>query len=225
MKSLLKMAAILCGVSACLGADFDCSVPEECQSVIKRIINRYANKMPQGTSLFFSVAPALPPETFEIEAKSNSIRITGGSPRAVIYGLGQLLRENNFVGKSSPRFPERGIYFATHFSNFYDNSDAEVISDYIADLALWGCNGVSVWFDMHHYTGIKTPGAQQKIAQLKNILQAAKDCGLSAGLLGIANESFDGSEVHLRADHRGGKNNYRSNLAGHFNVEICPSEN
>ena len=31
---------------------------------------------------------------------------------------------------------------------------------YVEELALWGCNTLAVWFDLHHYHGIDDPEAR-----------------------------------------------------------------
>ena len=45
----------------------------------------------------------------------------------------------------------RGIYFATHFGNWYDYASERELREYVEELALWGCNQVRVWFDMHDF--------------------------------------------------------------------------
>ncbi len=193
------------------------------RSAIKRIVERYSRQIKnQPTTLDFGIDAKLPEEAFAVSGDA-AIEIVGGSPRAAIYGLGKWLRQGDFRGQDAPQKPERGIYFATHFGNFYDHALPQEIADYLADLALWGCNMVSVWLDMHHYSGVDDPRAAAKIAQLKNIFCSAKVLGLRTNLLSLGNEAFADSPVELRADYHGGKNNYRSDLSGHYHVEICPS--
>lgn len=193
------------------------------REIIRRIVRRYERYLPADAELELSVSTALSEESFTISEAVGKTQIRGGSLRAAIYGLGRLLRQKDFRGEDSPEKPERGIYFATHFGNFYDRAAPQELADYIADLALWGCNLVSVWFDMHDYCGVNDPQAVKQIAKLKNILRSAQALGLHTNLMSIGNESFADSPAALRADYHGGKNNYRSDLSGHYHVEICPS--
>ncbi len=215
-----QMLSILFGtlIFSCGAAE----IPQSSRMMLDELISRYRSHFPANCTVVFEIDDALPEESFAISGESK-ITIKGGSVRALFYGLGKFLRDNDFRGSDAPQKPERGIYFATHFGNFYDRAPEKELRDYIADLALWGCNEVCVWFDMHHFNGIQDPAAQQKIAQLRKIFAAARDCGLHGDLLGLANEGYADSPANLRADWRGGQNNYRYDLNGHYHVELCPS--
>ena len=121
-------------------------------------------------------------------------------------------------------YPERSVYFATHFGNWYEGaSDAEV-ERYIEELAEWGLTGVAAWFDMHDFSGMDDPAAQRRLARLKLIFGTARRLGLDRDLLFLANESFKDSPPELRADWQPGKNGYKLKLNGHYHVELCPSK-
>ena len=49
------------------------------------------------------------------------------------------------------------MYLATHFRNFYHRAPIQEVEAYIEDLALWGYNAITVWFDRHHYSSIHDP--------------------------------------------------------------------
>lgn len=120
-------------------------------------------------------------------------------------------------------YPERGVYFATHFGNWYENASDADVEQYIADLASWGCNCIGVWFDMHDFTGMDDPAAARRLARLKLIFGTAGKHGLGRDLLFLANESFKDSPPELRASWMPGANGYEHELAGHYHVELCPS--
>ena len=121
-------------------------------------------------------------------------------------------------------YPVRGIYFATHFNNWYEEaSDGEVVQ-YLGELAEWGLNQVSVWFDMHDYAGIDDPAAGRRLKRLKLIFRTARRLGLDRDLTFLSNESFKDSPPELRADWLPGKNGYTACLRGHYHVELCPSK-
>lgn len=168
---------------------------------------------------------------YRIEEENNTIKISGGNEVGVLYGIGKFLRDSYYNNKrffpstwrgiSIPEKEVRGIYFATHFHNFYHEAPLEKIKEYIEELALWGYNTVIVWFDMHHFNGINDTEAKKMIVRLREILITAKNIGLRVGLGTLANESYANSPKELRADQTfpGTKH-----LRGGFGVELCPSK-
>ena len=182
-----------------------------------------------------AVSGDLPAEAFEIRANAGGgVEIAGGDPRGVLYGVGKFLRTSQrlpdgtvrctWQGRSVPAKPLRGIYFATHFHNYYHDGPTAAVADYVEDLALWGTNALAVWFDMHHYNGIDDPAAQAMIRRLKEILSAGRRAGMQVGLVGLANEAYANSPVELRADWTAGHDGYHHEPGGHYHVELCPSK-
>jgi len=164
-------------------------------------------------------------EGFRIEAPdTRTTRIIGGDARGLLYGVGKFLRGCRFgergfepgawQGTSVPQKPVRGMYLATHFHNYYHDAPIEEIVRYVEQLALWGCNALSVWFDMHHYTGIADPAAQAMIERLHAVLQAANSVGMGSGLTALANEAYRNSPEALRAVPS----------RWHYHVELCPNK-
>jgi hypothetical protein len=148
-------------------------------------------------------------------------------------GVGAFLRSCKFSGTgflpmiadgiSLPEKSFRGMYFATHFNNFYHSADPERIAAYVEDISLFGLNTLVVWFDMHHFTGIEAPEAIKMVERLATIYRAAKQVGMSIGLTLLANEGYHDSPAKLRADGKGRKNGYKEDI-GIFGVELCPSK-
>lgn len=170
-----------------------------------------------------AISPGIGAEGFRIGAEGGGVRVTGNDGRGLIYGVGKLLRTSrlepgrfepgDWRGDSVPRRQVRGIYFATHFHNFYHDAPIEKVQRYVEDLALWGCNALQVWFDMHHYRCIDDPEARAMIARLKAILRTANGVGIDASLGGLANEAYADSPSHLRAPP----------AQWSYHVELCPS--
>ncbi len=162
------------------------------------------------------VDPSLPAESFQIKGDPCQMQILGGDRLGLLYGVGKFLRtsrreDGQFIpsewrGFSQPQKEVRGIYFATHFHNFYQDAPVEKVSQYIQDIALWGFNTLSVWFDLHTYPGINDPAAQAMITRLRQLLQAARAIGLKTSLTLLANEAFANSPEHLRAEWSAGQN-------------------
>lgn len=185
--------------------------------------------------LDFEIRPGIGAEGFMIQdSPSGAIRITGNDERGLLYGLGRFLRCSHYdrdtftpgtrQATSVPEKPVRGIYFATHFHNFYHEAPVKEVQDYIEDIALWGINTLCVWFDMHHYKGIGDPDARLMISRLKCLLNSAKNLKLSTSLVFIANEGYADSPHQLRAEWSAGKNGYHHQPQGFFQVELCPNK-
>ena len=164
-------------------------------------------------------------EGYRIETlPDNTICILGGDDRGLVAGAGKFLRgcrfgekmltPSDWRGTGCPEKEVRGIYFATHFFNFYHAAPVSEVDQYVEELALWGFNALTVWFDMHHFNGINDPAAQEIIGRLHRILKAAGAIGMSPGLIVLANEGYRNTPQHLRAADTG---------RSHYGVEICPS--
>jgi hypothetical protein len=127
-------------------------------------------------------------------------------------------------GLSEPALPVRGIYFATHFHNWYHVAPVDEIQRYVEDLALWGTNTLCVWFDLHHFDGIDDPAAQAMLERLQAVLGAARRIGMKTAATFLANEAYANSPVELRADWTAGHGGYFAEPGGHYHVELCPSK-
>jgi hypothetical protein len=152
------------------------------------------------------------------------IRIIGNDQRGVLYGVGRFLRACRYDqkgltpgvwrGTSVPKMPVRGIYFATHFGNYYHVAPIEEIQRYVEELALWGYNNVAVWYDAHHFRSFDDPEAVKFRQRLHQILQTARNIGMGVGLTTIANEGYSESPQELRC----------TPVACSYGCEICPSK-
>jgi len=176
-------------------------------------------------------APGLGKEGFRFEdLPEGGLRIAGNDERGLLYGLGKFLRSSTYSpagltpspwrGTSVPEKRVRGIYFATHFHNFYHEAPLAEIETYLEDLALWGINSLIVWFDLHEYRGFRDPAAQAMVERLRAILQAARAVGMSPGTAVLANEGYADSPSQLRATWGRGE----THLPAHYHVELCPNE-
>ncbi len=175
----------------------------------------------------------LPPEAFRIGSlPSGGVRLSGGDGRGLIAAVGCFLRRSLLApgvlgltawrGTDVPDRPWRGMYFASHFHNFYHDAPLDTVVRYIEDLALYGCNTLNVWFDLHHYPGIGDPAAQAMIRRLRALLEAARDVGLGAGLTTLANEGWSATPDALKATNaRDG--DYFQSPGGFYHTEVCPS--
>jgi len=177
----------------------------------------------------------LAPEAYRIadDPRQGAVRIEAADGRGLVYGVGRFLRGSGFGvgrfepavwrGTSTPVNPVRAIYFASHFYNWYHVAPIGEVERYVEELALYGCNCLAVWFDLHDYAGIDTPEAQAMIERLRAILTAANRVGIGASLLSLANEGFTSTPDELRATNAA-LNGYHGSPAGFYNTEVCPSQ-
>ena len=175
-----------------------------------------------------AIAPGIGAEGYRIEDRpGGGVRIVGNDERGVLYGAGKFLRTSRcdqggftpgaWRGTSVPQKPHRGIYFATHFHNFYHEAPVDEIEKYVEDLALWGLNELVVWYDMHHFNGADDPKAVEFRKRLHAIMAAAKKVGMHVSLLVIGNEAYGNSSAELRAAPGGGR-------GGYYPCAVCPSK-
>jgi hypothetical protein len=178
----------------------------------------------RGAQWALDIQPGIGPEGFRLEGTDGQTRIVGNDERGLLYGVGKFLRSSRYDGgkftpsawrgTSVPAKPVRGMYFATHFHNFYHEAPMDIVARYVEDLALWGYNALIVWFDLHHYTGIDDPAAVAMLARLNQLLRVAKSVGMDIGTGTMANEGYSTTPAALRATATG---------RSHYGVEICPS--
>ena len=161
-----------------------------------------------------AIAAGIGTEGFRIEDRpGGGVKIIGNDDRGLLYGLGKLLRTSRYDqggftagawrGTSIPEKPVRGIYFATHFHNFYHDAPIDEVQRYVEDVGLWGLNTLIVWYDMHHFSGFDSPEAVAFRNRLQAICGAARRVGLDVGFACVANEGYANSPEALRADVKG----------------------
>ena len=162
------------------------------------------------------------------------VTLTAGNDYTLFAACGRFLTDSFSDGKGgfipaadaidfTPKDSLRGMYFATHFHNFYHNAPIEKVYEVIEDLALRGCNSLLVWFDMHHFEGVENPGAVALIGRLRAMLKYANRIGMGGSLTMLSNEGFKNSPESMRAEWWI-QNGYTRLPDGHYHVEICPNK-
>lgn len=178
-----------------------------------------------------AVEPGAAAESFTIQDRGpGTIRITGTDRLGLLYGVGQFLHTSGFSptgftpsawrDSSSPKMSLRGIYFATHFFNYYHRAPLAEVKAYLEDMALWGYNVLFVWYDLNQYQDIHDSKAQAMLARLNALFETARGLGLRTGTGAVANEGYGSSPVALRAKDRTPEGKRIPNLGG----ELCPSQ-
>lgn len=189
---------------------------------------------PDAFQIRFEYDTALHDDGYRITIKENGVCVESDSKCGLIAGLGRFMRDccmypekgfepGTFCGEEFPEKPFRGIYFATHFHNFYNDAPMPEVYKMMEDIALWGQNVLCVWYDFHHYASVDEPQSVEMIQRLKEIMRYAKKLGIKTLLTTLANEMFTTSPEELRADWLP-QGKYFRRLGGHYNLEVCPSK-
>jgi len=203
--------------------------------LLRAITERCGPSTECDRAIILAIEPGIGAEGYRIsDAPDGGIVIAGNDGRGLIYGVGRFLREASYQagrlaprkwrGQSVPVKPVRGIYFASHFHNWYHDAPVADICRYVEELALWGCNALCVWFDYHHFSGFDDPEAVAFVGRLRAILQAARSVGIGPALGILPNEAYCTSPVELRADWTAGHDGYFAPPLGHYHLELCPSK-
>ncbi|NLE41828.1 MAG: hypothetical protein GX615_08365 [Lentisphaerae bacterium] len=215
------------------------SMPEAASPMVVRVGDVFARQIarrcparivasgPAPLIVALAVEPGIGAEGFRIEDRSGGgVKIVGNDTRGLLYGVGKFLRASRYErdgfvpgswrGSSVPWKPVRGIYFATHFHNFYHEAPVEEIEDYVEDLALWGFNELLVWYDLHHFNGPDDPEAVAFRERLRAVMATARRIGMDVSLGVIGNEGYADSPEALRATPGAGR-------GGYYPCGVCPS--
>ena len=201
-------------------------LPQQADAVLQNIAGVFARQVAQRCearvaadavgplTVELAIATEIGSEGFRIEDRpGGGVKIIGNDARGVLYGVGKLLRTSRYDrggftpgawrGTSIPGKPVRGIYFATHFHNFYHDAPVDEVQRYVEDVGLWGLNTLIVWYDMHHFKGFDSPEAVDFRKRLKAICGSARRVGLDVGFASVANEGYANSPEAIRADVKG----------------------
>lgn len=206
----------------------DPTLPALLESIVRR---HERTRLPADcdAALEFVSAAAISDECYVLTCSGRSFTIAASSRLGFLYGLGKALRRiaaGEFAPKTirfRPAKPCRGVYFATHFHNYYITAPLEELTAYLEDLTLWGMNAWCAWYDIHAFQSVEDPEAQALAARIRALLQVCKRCGVKTMLGFLANEAFASSDPSMRAEWAA-QNGYLSEPVGHYHVELCPNK-
>jgi hypothetical protein len=164
------------------------------------------------------------------DGPGSSVQIIGNDERGLLYGVGRFLHSSRYDqggftpsawrGTSVPKCPMRGIYFATHFDNYYEAASPHELGRYVEDLALWGFNLLAVTYPHWQYSSYDDPAARKMNEHLRRIMRVAKQVGLRVSIGDALNGGFRSTPKELLCtpvpDPLG--------RHGHFGVNLCPSK-
>ncbi|MBN1350238.1 hypothetical protein JXJ21_12560 [candidate division KSB1 bacterium] len=165
------------------------------------------NEAPSGAQIILALCPDLPPEAFRIDQVGTAVRVAGGSPQGLLYGVGKFLRTSKYDGAfvpstwrgtSTPHCSLRGMYFASHFHNWYQVAPEPEIRRYIEDLALWGVNAIKVCFPFINLTDWDDPEAEPMLEMVRRYARITRNLGLGF-CISVNNTLFKGAAKQIRA--------------------------
>ena len=204
-------------------------------TLTRRFLERGCALSDDGEYTFtLAVDKSLTNDRFRLTTEGSTTTFTAANDCALHAAVGYYLMKSRFDGTGgftpyekavdfTPAKPLRGMYFATHFHNFYEEAPLLEVYEVIEDLALRGCNALLVWYDMHHFSSIDEPKSISLIERLKAFMRYAKAIGMKASMMTLANEGFDSSPEPLRASFRV-ENGYHTKPCGVYDRELCPSK-
>jgi hypothetical protein len=181
----------------------------------------------RGAQVILTVDRSLAAEAYRLDEAEGAVRVAGGSPRGLLYGAGKFLRTSGYDGAfgpspwrgtSAPQGTMRGMYFASHFHNWYIQASEEELARYMEDLSLWGVNAVKAIFPMINLRDWDDPQAEPAMALLHKYARTAHALGLQF-VTGVNNTMFSGAPQSIRAGRLPDPTHRRGN-SGH---PICPS--
>lgn len=180
-----------------------------------------------GAHIILELDSRLPRDAFQIDDVGPAVRIRGASPSGLLYGVGKFLRTSGYVGGfqasawrgiSAPQGTVRGMYFASHFHNWYHEAPEAEVTRYMEDLALWGVNAIMIIYPMINLQGWDDPQAEPAMNMVRRSARAARELGIQF-VTGLNNCMFIGAPAEIRAARLADPTRRRGN-SGH---PICPS--
>lgn len=104
----------------------------------------------------------------EVNPSKTELYVIGQSESGVVAGVGRLMREMRYEQdklmipflqiSETPQMPNRGMYLWAR-RHYFDQPDR--VDRYIEELALWGCNGITFWFEMAMFNSFQDTTGRQ----------------------------------------------------------------
>lgn len=170
-------------------------------------------------------AEKLKEDGFYINTLGTDLYIVGNNDSGVVAGVGQFVRLCDYFDGSvslpklsivdNPVMPIRGMYFATHFENFYKRASIEQVNQIIEELALWGCNNLALNCASRYWESIDCDAASRHLARINEFAKTAKSFNIDIAILLNASQAYSSHPNEVSA-----KSAPWVATSGH---DICPS--
>ena len=140
-----------------------------------------------------------------VDPGSKEINVAGQSDSGAVAGVGRLMREMRYQkGRvevpslnivETPQMPNRGMYLWAR-KDFFGKPDQ--VDRYVEEFALWGCNGIALWFEMGMFKNFDDPEAKKWLDIYRRLYATAKRMGMKTGLLMVMNDAYNTSPTEMR---------------------------
>ena len=167
---------------------------------------------------------------FRIGDSERGVVVSGATIRGLMAGMGRFLRTCTYspegftpsawCGESLPASDLRGMYFATHFQNWYHVASEEEIVRYVEDLALWGMSHLKLAFPIIHLTGWDDPEVDVMLERVAKYRRICQRLGVKIGVGYPPNQDF----FLPREEFAGTPNRDDFGRKGDHGNNICPSK-
>lgn len=124
-------------------------------------------------------------------------RVYASDLSGMFSGAGRYLREtlssgSKITGKIEcvPECEVRGVYFASHFHNFYHVAPLEELYEYLDDLALYGINAIMAIVPTIDLSSIDDPEKEKNIERLSKIFKHAHKNGMKTCTCFLLNSGY-----------------------------------
>ncbi|MFA5205716.1 MAG: hypothetical protein WC708_15070 [Lentisphaeria bacterium] len=167
-------------------------------------------RLPEGRpGLVFALDAMLSREEFRLAmTQPGRLEVAAGSELGLIFGLGKMLRTGRFAdgefvfggwrGSDRPQGTVRGMYYASHFHNWYHVASDEELTWYTEDLALWGVNTLMAIFPAINLESWDDPATEPALERLRRLGGMARELGMGFATM-VNNTWFRGTPKPLLA--------------------------
>ncbi len=195
----------------------------------RRLRERNIGVLPKGFRVVFDIICGLNADEFTIAGNGDGVLITSGGLLGLIHAAGFFLRGTAFFentaepcrwrGTQKPKCPVRGVYFASHFHNFYHAAPIDEIGRYIEDLALWGFNYIKAIFPMIDIISEDDPEREAQISRLNQIFGIVHSLGMKAATTLVVNSGY----IQFPREYRFTPHRDPTGRRGNSGNMMCPS--
>lgn len=207
-----------------------CSAAQRAAEIFaRRLRARNIGVSPEGFRVVFDITCGLNADEFTIANNGDGVIIISGGLLGLLHGAGFFLRGTEFFesaaepcrwrGTQKPKCPVRGVYFASHFHNFYHAAPVDEIGRYIEDLALWGFNYIKAIFPMIDIKSENDPECGAQIARLSQIFEIVHSLGMKAATTLVVNSGY----VEFPQEYRFTPHMDPTGRRGNSGNMMCPS--
>ncbi len=172
-------------------------------------------------------------QSYVLATLGQRLVVCGADGLGVLYGLGHLLRILEFTPARvklpqlretrTPAVYDRGVYFATHFNQYFESAPIDRLERYVEEMALAGFDRWMFWLDLNWFPYGFWKDSRSRgsilVKRLRRMSEVARACGMKVIATGIGNEGFSHQPPpELRTDIRGRHGGF------YPDSQICPSK-